>query len=67
MSLLSEAKKVPIKKKQKREFSKEEQELAVGYANGEVSMAQVAVVLKKETSSVVGFLFGALKQYVRNL
>jgi len=67
MSLLQQAKQVTKKQKTTHFFSKEEIELALGWAKGEVTLNQVhRVIGTKQISQVYHFVARALRQHFSN-
>jgi hypothetical protein len=65
MSLLDQVKKIKISSKVKKNYTKEEVEVAVAWAKGEVSAGQIQKALPIKCS-VQTFLLGALRTKVGN-
>lgn len=61
-SLLEKAQAVVLHRRTASEVTKEEMELALAWAQGKVSITQVAVALGVKTGGVYPFLANALKQ-----
>lgn len=68
MSLLEKAKAIPRKNNGRREYTDEDCELAIAWANGEIGMAQVSKAINfKEGSqgSIYSYLSSALRLAVQ--
>ena len=66
MSLLTKAKSLKVKFNKKTTYSKDEIELALAYAMGDIRLTQLGYAIGSKTSvTQYSFIAGALAQYVR--
>lgn len=66
MSLLNKAKSLKAKFNKKTLYSKDEIELAIAYAHGDIRLTQLGYAIgSKHSVTQYGFIAGALAQYVR--
>lgn len=66
-TLLQKARAIKVKERASREATKDEVELAVAWAKGELSGQQVAGALgKNEISGATHILFKGMKKYIRD-
>jgi hypothetical protein len=66
MTLLEEVKKIKVKSQSHDKITDEEIELAVAFANNEVSFAQIRRVIKKQHSHIAFRMMSAIKKGVED-